>query len=213
MTATRRVGSETSKTRARLLDLAVQIMLEEGYAAVTSRGLAVRLGVQPPLVHYYFPTLDDLFIAAFRRGAERNFERLKAALAGDEPLQGLWEYVNEPDGIALTFEFLALSNHRKALKTEMSKTFEKFRKLELTVLTKAMTDAGADLDRYPPEGVLPLLIGLPASLAQQRQLLGARAGHAAASDLIRDYLTEITGTTLRTPTRRRPKIKPAPDAE
>ncbi len=32
---TRRIGTETSKTRSSLLDAAERLMLEEGYAAVT----------------------------------------------------------------------------------------------------------------------------------------------------------------------------------
>lgn len=207
MAVARRVGSESSKTRAQLLDLTVQIMLEQGYAAVTSRGLALRLGVQPPLVHYYFPTLDDLFIAAFKRGAERNLERLREALSGENPLQGLWNYANERTGIALTFEFLALSNHRKALKTEMAKSFEQFRDLELAALTEAMTAAGVDLDEYPPDGVLPMLIGLPASVVQQEQLLGVHAGHANALRLIERYLSDVTNTDLETPSKRSPSAK------
>ena len=38
-------------------------MLEDGYAAVSSRSVAAAVGIQAPLVHYYFPTLDDLFVA------------------------------------------------------------------------------------------------------------------------------------------------------
>ncbi|MBL7502762.1 TetR family transcriptional regulator, partial [Frankia sp. CN7] len=42
MTAPRRVGAQTSKTRATLLDRAERLMLDEGYAAVTYRALAAR---------------------------------------------------------------------------------------------------------------------------------------------------------------------------
>ena len=40
MAATRRVGTLTSKTRALLLDVTEQLMLDEGYAAVSSRSVA-----------------------------------------------------------------------------------------------------------------------------------------------------------------------------
>jgi AcrR family transcriptional regulator len=36
-TTARRLGTETSKTRGALLDAAERLMLEEGYAALTSR--------------------------------------------------------------------------------------------------------------------------------------------------------------------------------
>ena len=40
VTSPRRVGAETSETRATLLDRAEEVMLDEGYAAVTYRHLA-----------------------------------------------------------------------------------------------------------------------------------------------------------------------------
>jgi AcrR family transcriptional regulator len=75
MAAPRRTGTEGSKTRFLLLDTTERLILDEGYAAVTSRRVANEAGVTPPLVHYYFPTLDDLFLAVFRRRAEEQLER------------------------------------------------------------------------------------------------------------------------------------------
>ena len=46
-------------------------MRDEGYAAVTSRRVAEQAGLKPQLVHYYFRTMDDLFLEMFRRGADR----------------------------------------------------------------------------------------------------------------------------------------------
>ena len=50
-------------------------MLADGYAAVSSRSVAKEAGVTPALVHYYFPTLDDLFLAVLRRRAEQQLAR------------------------------------------------------------------------------------------------------------------------------------------
>ena len=38
-------------------------MIDEGYAAVSTRRVAAKAGLTPPLVHYYFPTTDDLLLA------------------------------------------------------------------------------------------------------------------------------------------------------
>ena len=80
-TSARRVGAETSKTRDALLDHVEKMMLEEGYASVSYRALAAAAGVTPSLVQYYFPTLDDIFLAAIRRYSERNLDLLTRALA------------------------------------------------------------------------------------------------------------------------------------
>ena len=55
-------------------------MLERGYSAVTYRSVAATAGVTAGLVQYYFPTLDELFLALLRRRSERNHELLLEAL-------------------------------------------------------------------------------------------------------------------------------------
>ena len=68
----RRVGAATSKTRDVILDTVEKIMVSDGYPSVTYRVVAAKAGVTPSLVQYYFPTLDDIFLAAIRRYSERN---------------------------------------------------------------------------------------------------------------------------------------------
>ena len=48
MARQRRVGAETSETRAALLDSAERLMLDEGYASVTYRRVAARRGCDRP---------------------------------------------------------------------------------------------------------------------------------------------------------------------
>jgi TetR/AcrR family transcriptional regulator len=67
MSKPRRSGSEKSETGTRLLDVTEQVMLADGYAAVTSRRVAADAGITAALVHYYFSTIDDLFLAVIRR--------------------------------------------------------------------------------------------------------------------------------------------------
>ncbi len=89
MSATRRIGAESSASRGLLLDAALRLMVDEGYAAVTSRRVAAEAGLKPQLVHYYFRTMDDLFVAVVRRGAAQNLERQARALSSPQPLRAL----------------------------------------------------------------------------------------------------------------------------
>src|ERR1700681_2196581 len=91
MPSGRRIGAPDAKNRGVLLDAAEQLMLEEGYAAVTSRRLADRAGLKPQLVHYYFRTMDDLFLAVFRRRADENLAHFERTVAADHSLRTLWE--------------------------------------------------------------------------------------------------------------------------
>ena len=93
-TSSRRIGAEDSKTRAQLVAAAGQLLLDEGYAAVTSRAVAARAGLKPQLVHYYFRTMDDLFLEVFRKSAEVNMARFEREIAADCSLQTLWRTVS-----------------------------------------------------------------------------------------------------------------------
>jgi AcrR family transcriptional regulator len=96
MTSARRIGAPDAKNRGLLLDAAEQLMLEGGYTAVTSRRLASKAGLKPQLVHYYFRTMEELFLAVFRRRAEEGLQVQAQALASPQPLWALWRFGTDP---------------------------------------------------------------------------------------------------------------------
>ena len=51
-------------TRAQVLDAARASFAEKGFRATTIRAVAATAGVDPALVHHYFGTKDNLFLAA-----------------------------------------------------------------------------------------------------------------------------------------------------
>src|SRR6476469_2411804 len=120
------VGREA--TQEALIEATAQIMVDEGYAAATSRRVAAKAGVKPALVHYYFPSMDDLFVAVLQAGAETNLSTQQEAFAEDSPLHALWE-LNSAQGAALWMEFMALANHRKAIRSEIAGYADRFRDL------------------------------------------------------------------------------------
>src|SRR3989440_7381596 len=119
MAVQRRPRAATEEKRKRLLDATEEIMLKDGYAAVSSRSVAAAVGIQAPLVHYYFATIDDLFVAVLQRRAGRNVDRMAEALASPEPLRAWWELASDLRGAALFAELMAAANHRPALKAEV----------------------------------------------------------------------------------------------
>lgn len=192
MAETRRIGAEDSKTRAALLDAAGKLMLEEGYAAVTSRRVAAKAGLKPQLVHYYFRTMDDLFLALFRSGAERNLERQAQALASPQPLRALWEFISDPAWTAFLVEFTALANHRKAIKAEIAAYAERFRRLQVDALASVLEKYGVDPEEFPPTAVLVLVSAISRLLAMEEGL-GLTVGHAETRALVERYLTRFEG--------------------
>ena len=192
MTSPRRIGSEDSATRSALLDAALQLMLEDGYAAVTSRRVAARAGLKPQLVHYYFRTMDDLFLALVRRGAEQNLERQARALASPQPLRALWELSSEPAGTVLTMEISALANHRKAIRSELATYAVQFRRLQIDAVAALFERYGVEAGDLTPEAVVVLMTSLSQVLGLE-EAIGLTTGHASMRAIVERFLDRYEG--------------------
>ena len=185
--SSRRVAGPNAKNRAVLLDAAERLLLDEGYAAVTSRRVAAAAGLKPQLVHYYFRTMDDLFLAVYRRRADEGLAALARALASDRPLHALWQQARDPRGTALTTEFAALANHRKTIRAEIARDAERFRALQAEGLAVASRRDGISPDVPPPIVLSVVLTSVSVVLAMEH-VLGVSGGHAETIGLVERYL-------------------------
>ncbi|MCX4097963.1 TetR/AcrR family transcriptional regulator [Nocardia sp. alder85J] len=193
MTTPRRMGTEQSKTRHQLLDIVERLMLEEGYAAVGIRRVAREAGVTPPLVHYYFQTLDDLFIAALERRAEQLLTRQAQILESTEhPLQVMWELAGQPAGITLTNEFAALSAHRKNIRSHLAEYARRYRALQVTVLTRYLERTGRSMDGISPEAAIFLMTAI-CQVRIREESMGMTIGHAEALLLVDEFIRRLQG--------------------
>lgn len=189
----RRIGAPDSKTRARLVDAAEQLLLEEGYGAVTSRRVGARAGLKPQLVHYYFRTMDDLFLAIHRRRVEEGLERQARALASDQPLWALWDYSRDPRGTALTMEFVALANHRKAIRAEIAASAERFRVDQLDGFRTLLERHNVDPQAFPPIVCAVLLSSISRFLGIEQDALGVSSGHAETVAFVERFIRSLEG--------------------
>ncbi|MEE6140185.1 TetR/AcrR family transcriptional regulator [Mycobacterium sp. 050128] len=212
--SSRRVGAETSKTRDVLLDCVETLMLEEGYASVTYRVLATRAGVTPSLVQYYFPSLDDIFVAAIRRYSERNLAFLAETLErrADDPLRAVWEYSWDEATGALMTEFMALGNHRKSIRTEIAAVTESVRKVQLDALIAKFGNDARFLGDLSLPALQLLMSGLPKFLNLEEGI-GVKSAHAEVTEAFERYLDTLgpapamkkrktSSTRRRTPSKR-----------
>jgi AcrR family transcriptional regulator len=192
MTSARRIGAPDAKNRGVLLDAAEQLMLEEGYAAVTSRRVAEKAALKPQLVHYYFRTMDELFLAAFRRRAEEGLRAQARVLQARQPLWALWRFSTDPAATAITMEFIALANHRKALKAEIAYYAERFRDEQQKALTTVLGRYRIDPAEVPPL-VWSVLMTSVSRVLVIEQVLGMSAGHAETVEFVERYLYRLEG--------------------
>ena len=188
----RRIGAPDAKNRGLLLDAAEQLMLEEGYAAVTSRRLAHKAGLKPQLVHYYFRTMEELFLEVFRRRAEEGLEVQARALQSPQPLWALWRFGTDPAFTRISMEFMALANHRKEMRAEIAYYAERFREEQRQAVTEALQRYGAGSEDVPPVVWTVLMTSLSRFLVLE-QAVGISGGHAETMELVESYLRRLEG--------------------
>jgi AcrR family transcriptional regulator len=192
MASARRIGAPDAKNRIVLLDAAEQLMIEEGYVAVTSRRVAERAGLKPQLVHYYFRTMDDLFLAVFVRRAEEGLVAQAEALNSPQPLWALWRFGIDPSATRLTMEIMGLANHRTALRAEIGRYAERFRDAETKAIEGALRRYGVDTSEVPPI-VWTFLAASVSRVMVMEQTLGMSSGHAEVLQFCEDWLRRLEG--------------------
>ncbi len=134
--------------------------------------------------------MDDLFIELFRRRAEENIGRFERAIAEDGSLGNLWRLNADPRGAAFTLEFVALANHRKALRAEIARYAEHFRSAQVEAVRRALVDSGVDEDQLPAVVALLLMTGLAQVLALE-DTLGVTAGHDTTVEFVGRAIAQL----------------------
>ena len=179
-TRERRTQAERrAASRAALLDAAVECLIKDGYAHLTTRRVAERAGVSQGTQMHYFPTKTQFLTEAIRHVAQRLAREALARANLDEPdelarheaiLEELWRIHNGPLFQA-TLELWIAARTDRGLAGAM-------RKLEREV-TQLMLDSAGELlpDRHEDAS---FRVFLDATLALMRGLAMTRAVDGAS---------------------------------
>lgn len=187
--AARRIGAEGSATRALIVEAAELVMLEEGYGAASTRRVAARAGLKPSLVHYYFPTTEDLLLAVNDKGAAEGDRRLAEALGSADPVRALWRLLIDSSQTALALETMALARHRKAIRTRIARHVEEVRARQVAALTGLLGERMAGFGGSP-EALVVVLTGIGRALIMENAM-GVSAGHDAAAEWVERLLDTL----------------------
>lgn len=183
MATPRRIGKSGAKNRSALLEAAEQLMVEAGYAAVSSRRVAERAGLKPQLLFYYFRSMDDLFLGILHRRAEQGIQYRTGLLDSGRPLHSLWALGTDRRHMRLIMEFISLSHHRPAIRAEVARYAEQLRSLQTQRIEAFMHINGFDTRRFPP-GALAVLMTSLSRVITMEETLNVSGGHAEALELI-----------------------------
>lgn len=189
-TSARRLAPIDSETRTLMLEAAEALLREEGYAMLTSRRIANRIGVKQQLVFYYFRTMDDLIVDAFRALAKRELERLESALQSEHPLHEIWNVCINTSDARLIAEFMALAHRNERLRTEVTGHIERMRRIHVEALTRASKKKGGGLAALRPVAIS--FLASSAALALTREsAIGMAMGHTEVQDLIGEAIAAL----------------------
>lgn len=188
----KRVRRDPETTRALILDATERVMVEEGYAAVSSRRIAQDLGINGATVHYYYPATDDIFIALHARMTERQLTEFERVLAAEEPLVALWDFQSNWMQSALGVEFLALANHRKSIRDVLAGATDKARDAQARGIAALCHRSNVDPDVISPVALTTILTAVARTLANEERV-GISQGHDEVRDFMKraiDFLTQ-----------------------
>jgi AcrR family transcriptional regulator len=189
MPTSRRPRAATPEKRRRLLDAAESVMLQDGYAAVTSRRIETETGLK---LHYHFGSIDELFIAVVRRRGEINLARLADAFESPEPLRAWWRMVSDRRGSRLLVEITAATNHRPALRAEVAEIARESRRVEIEALDRLVAEYGIDRDTFPPSLLGVTVQGLAFAMAYD-QVAGFETAQEEATEAMNRFIDRLEG--------------------
>ena len=169
----------------RLLDAAERLLAEVGYASITTRSVAAAAGLNHGLVHYYFGSMDELFVQVLERFTARLIDRQRALYATDEPFLKKWRTAMrylEADSASgyqkVWLELQAMSWNHKGLRDRVARVTREWR----TVLTDAFTDAAdeyrVDAKRVPVDALVSLVATFNQGIILERNC-GITEGHGS----------------------------------
>ena len=186
----KRVRRDPDTTRALILDATEKLMAEEGYAAVSSRRIAQELGLNAATIHYYYPTTDDVFIALHRRMTERQLAEMETVLASGNALRALWDFQSGWAQTALGVEFLALSNHRKAIADILAASTDGSRAAAAKAIARAVGELTLGSTKVPPVALGTIFIAIGRLLANEESV-GITSGHAEVRSLVEALIDQV----------------------
>lgn len=190
MAATRRMGLESSSSRAALMDGVEAVMREDGYAALTARSVAERAGLKHQLVYYYFQTMDDLLMATYQRHIGRVEAQVEAAFRRPRPLHAYWEVCSNPHDARLNMEFMAMANHNAAIRAETIAFGEHIRRIGLDQVA-AQIEATPLRDQLFSAFAVTQALAAIGSTVGIEGALGIRGGHDETRAMVQWWLDRL----------------------
>jgi AcrR family transcriptional regulator len=193
VTTAPRAGSR-AETEQAFLDAAERLLIEAGYAEISTRRLAEEAGANHGLVHYYFGSMENLFVRVLERFTERLISRQRAMYARDVPFIEKWRAAMsymEADLASgypkVWLELQALGWNRPDIRARVARVSAEWRTVLSEALAGALDEYGLDRDSFPLSAWVTLVYTFNVGIEADR-LSGVDSGHRELLEAIDRWL-------------------------
>jgi AcrR family transcriptional regulator len=197
-----RVGREPAGASAayadpqtRYLDAAERLLVEIGYAKITTRRLAEEAGANLGLLHYYFGSMEELFLQVLERFTNRLIARQRAMYSSPLPYIEKWrlamQYLDEDRPYQkIWWELQAMAWNRPEYQPRVGSVLEAWRDAMRGSVSEAVSryrldDAGLSADDW-----ITLIVAANEGIILER-LSGIDRGHAELLESIDRWLQKL----------------------
>jgi TetR/AcrR family transcriptional regulator len=172
------------------LDAAERLLVDVGYAGITTRRLAEEAGANHGLVHYYFGSMEQLLVRTLERFTERLIRRQREMYAQDLPFIEKWRqamrYLLEED---LPYEKVWLELHALAwnhpeLRERVDRVDAEWRAVLMEAFEQARDEHEIEM---PLDALVSLVMTFNLGIMVER-LSGIESGHRELLQWIDDWL-------------------------
>jgi AcrR family transcriptional regulator len=182
-----------AETEEAFLDAAERLLVEVGYAGITTRRLAKEANANHGLVHYYFGSMENLLVRVLERFTERLIARQRAMYAAEVPFIDKWReamrYLDEDFASGyhkVWYELQALAWNRPELRERVAHVDEEWRAVLREAFAEPRERYGIEM---PLEALVALVITFNEGIMLER-LSGIETGQAELLDWIDGWLEE-----------------------
>ena len=185
-----------TETEDAFLDAAERLLIDVGYAGITTRRLAEQAGANHGLVHYYFGSMENLFVRVLERFTERLIARqremyARADISGAEKWRtamGFLEADLEAGYPKIWLELQALGWNRPDIAERVAAVNREWREVLTEAFDRMIDEYGLDREQ------LPALVSLAMTFNEGvmvERLSGISAGHRELLAMVDGWLQSL----------------------
>jgi AcrR family transcriptional regulator len=190
--------SSRAETEDAFLDAAERLLIAVGYSGITTRRLAEEAGANHGLVHYYFGSMENLFVRVLERFTQRLIVRQREMygrtdISGVEKWRTAMAYL-ESDLAAgypkIWLELQALGWNRPDIAERVAEVNREWRAVLTEAFDQMMDEFGLDREQFPLAAMVSLVLTFNEGIMVER-LSGISAGHRDLLDMVERRLESL----------------------